>query len=105
MTTSKAIRTTRPQSTASAPGAVAKPEDPAPTLPPIVAIGASAGGLEAFEAIFRSCPEKTGMAFVLIPHLDPDHQSLLTEILQRSTAMPVIEAIDCKRSINYGLSL
>ena len=94
MTTSKAIRTTRPQSTASAPGAVAKPEDPAPTLPPIVAIGASAGGLEAFEAFFRSCPEKTGMAFVLIPHLDPDHQSLLTEILQRSTAMPVIEAID-----------
>ncbi|OGT17477.1 MAG: SAM-dependent methyltransferase, partial [Gallionellales bacterium RIFOXYB12_FULL_54_9] len=61
---------------------------------PIVGIGASAGGLEAFEAFFRACPADTGMAFVLVSHLDPDHQSLLTEILQRSTAMPVAEAID-----------
>ena len=94
MTTSKAIGKTSPQATLNTPGTVAKPENTKDRRPPIVAIGASAGGLEAFEAIFRSCPEKTGMAFVLIPHLDPDHQSLLTEILQRSTAMPVIEAID-----------
>lgn len=61
---------------------------------PIVGIGASAGGLEAFEAFFRACPMDTGMAFVLVPHLDPGHVSLLTEILQRTTAMPVVEALD-----------
>ena len=61
---------------------------------PIVAIGASAGGLEAYEAFFRSCPADTGMAFVLVPHLDPDHHSLLTEILQRCTKMPVAQALD-----------
>jgi two-component system CheB/CheR fusion protein len=61
---------------------------------PIVGIGASAGGLEAFEAFFRACPADTGMAFVLVPHLDPGHESLLTEILQRSTAMPVVQALD-----------
>ncbi len=61
---------------------------------PIVGIGASAGGLEAFEQFFRACPVDTGMAFVLVPHLDPGHASLLTEILQRSTALPVVEALD-----------
>ncbi len=66
---------------------------PAATLS-IVGIGASAGGLEAFEAFFRACPQDTGLAFVLIPHLDPGHVSLLTEILQRSTTMPVVEAQD-----------
>ena len=61
---------------------------------PIVGIGASAGGLEAFEAFFHACPIDSGMAFVLVPHLDPGHDSLLTEILQRSTAMPVVQALD-----------
>ena len=61
---------------------------------PIVGIGASAGGLEAFEAFFRACPADTGMAFVLVPHLDPSHASLLAEILQRITAMPVTQALD-----------
>ncbi|MDP3538768.1 MAG: CheR family methyltransferase, partial [Azonexus sp.] len=61
---------------------------------PIVGIGASAGGLEAFEVFFRACPANTGMGFVLVPHLDPDHVSLLTEILQRSSTMPVMEAVD-----------
>ncbi|MDP2144745.1 MAG: chemotaxis protein CheB [Gallionella sp.] len=61
---------------------------------PIVGIGASAGGLEAFELFFRDLPADSGMAFVLVSHLDPDHASMLTEILQRSTAMPVIEAQD-----------
>jgi two-component system CheB/CheR fusion protein len=60
----------------------------------IVGIGASAGGLEAFEAFFGACPADTGMAFVLVPHLDPDHHSLLTEILQRCTRMPVAQALD-----------
>jgi two-component system CheB/CheR fusion protein len=61
-------------------------------LPIIVGIGASAGGLEAFEQFFRHAPIDSGMAFVLVPHLDPSHASLLTEILQRATAMPVVEA-------------
>lgn len=60
----------------------------------IVGIGASAGGLEAFEQFFRKIPPDCGMAFVLVSHLDPDHGSLLTEILQRSTTMPVVEAVD-----------
>ena len=59
---------------------------------PIVGLGASAGGLEAFEHFFRNVPRDNGMAFVLVPHLDPGHASILTEILQRSTAMPVVEA-------------
>jgi two-component system CheB/CheR fusion protein len=61
---------------------------------PIVGLGASAGGLEAFEQFFRTVPIDTGMAFVLVQHLDPGHASILTEILQRATAMPVVEAQD-----------
>ncbi|MGZ5558914.1 MAG: chemotaxis protein CheB, partial [Methylobacter sp.] len=61
---------------------------------PIVGMGASAGGLEAFEQFFRHLPADSGMAFVLISHLDPSHASILTEILQRTTTMPVVEAQD-----------
>jgi two-component system CheB/CheR fusion protein len=61
---------------------------------PIIGIGASAGGLEAFEQFFQKTPADSGMAFVLVQHLDPDHASLLTSILQRSTTMPVIEVRD-----------
>ena len=64
---------------------------------PIVGIGASAGGLEAFEGFFRACPADTGVGFVLISHLSPSHESLLTEILQRATAMPVVQAVDQTR--------
>ncbi|MEI6415273.1 MAG: chemotaxis protein CheB [Pseudomonadota bacterium] len=61
---------------------------------PIVGMGASAGGLEAFEQFFRQVRPDSGMAYVLVPHLDPGHASLLTEILQRSTSLPVVEAED-----------
>ncbi|MDO9550089.1 MAG: chemotaxis protein CheB [Methanoregula sp.] len=61
---------------------------------PIIGIGASAGGLEAFELFFKTMPAKSGMAFVLVPHLDPGHASMLSEILQRNTTMPVHEAED-----------
>lgn len=61
---------------------------------PIVGIGASAGGLEAFEQFFRGCPDASGMAFVLVQHLDPHRASLLPEILQRATTMPVAEVAD-----------
>lgn len=61
---------------------------------PIVGIGASAGGLEALEQFFRLMPANSGAAYVVVPHLAPDHASLLTEILQRSTEMSVQEAKD-----------
>jgi two-component system, chemotaxis family, CheB/CheR fusion protein len=59
---------------------------------PIVAIGASAGGLDAFQQVLSNLPSDTGMAFVLVQHLDPRHESRLTEVLSRSTSMPVLEA-------------
>jgi two-component system, chemotaxis family, CheB/CheR fusion protein len=59
---------------------------------PIVGIGASAGGLEAVTLVLRHLPKDTGMAFVLVQHLDPTHESALTAILARSTAMPAVEA-------------
>ena len=55
---------------------------------PIVGIGASAGGLEAFSELLRYLPEKTGMAFVLVQHLDPKHGSALQEILARASKIP-----------------
>src|SRR5580658_8891331 len=64
---------------------------PSSGLFPIVGIGASAGGLEAFSELLRHLPEKTGMAFVLVQHLDPKHGSALQEILARTTKIPVTE--------------
>ena len=61
---------------------------------PVVGLGASAGGLEAFEAFFRHVPTDIGMAFVLVSHLDPSHESILSEIVQRTTALPVVEVTD-----------
>src|SRR5467141_3964327 len=61
---------------------------------PIVGIGASAGGLEAFTQLLRALPADTGMAFAFVQHLDPTHPSLLTEILSRATVMPVSEVTD-----------
>ncbi|MGA8220373.1 MAG: chemotaxis protein CheB [Candidatus Acidiferrales bacterium] len=58
----------------------------------IVAIGASAGGIEAFSELIRNLPADTGMAFVLVQHLDPKHKSILTEIVSRETSMRVAEA-------------
>ena len=57
---------------------------------PIIGIGASAGGLEAFELFFKTMPVDSGMAFVLISHLDPGHASMLSEILQRNTEFTVM---------------
>lgn len=61
---------------------------------PIVGIGASAGGLEAFTELLSHLPTDTDMAFVLIQHLSPHQKSLLTEILSRTTRMPVTEVVD-----------
>jgi len=61
---------------------------------PIVGIGASAGGLEAFDQFFTHMPPDSGMAFVLIQHLDPKHKSILSELVRRYTRMPVREVED-----------
>jgi len=57
----------------------------------IAAVGASAGGVEAFTELLTNLPADTGMAFVLIQHLDPKHQSLLSDLLAKKCAMPVAE--------------
>ena len=67
-----------------------------PSLP-IVGIGASAGGVEALEQFFRSLPASNGMAFVVLTHLPPDRESMLSEILGRATRMQVIDARDGER--------
>jgi two-component system CheB/CheR fusion protein len=61
---------------------------------PIVGIGASAGGLEAMEVFFKNMPQNSGMAFVVIQHLDPTHVGILPELLQRNTAMEVLQVTD-----------
>src|SRR5437588_5864704 len=70
-----------------APPAINRPE----ALFPVVGIGASAGGLEALTALLKHLPSDSGMAFVLIQHLDPKHPSHLTELLSKATRMPVLE--------------
>ncbi|HUP78663.1 MAG TPA: chemotaxis protein CheB, partial [Pirellula sp.] len=61
---------------------------------PIVGIGASAGGLEAFSQLLKALPLDTGMGFVLVQHLDPDHESALTQILSKTTLMPVCDVVN-----------
>lgn len=58
---------------------------------PVVGIGASAGGLQAIKLFFDNMPQDTGMAFVIILHLSPDHQSIADNIIQESTRMPVVQ--------------
>jgi two-component system, chemotaxis family, CheB/CheR fusion protein len=64
---------------------------------PVVGIGASAGGLEAFLELLSALPPTTGMAFVVVQHLEPNYASQLAEILSRSTEMPVVNAEDGKQ--------
>ena len=58
---------------------------------PVVGIGASAGGLEAFKQFFAAMPGEPGMAFVLVPHLDPHYKSIMVDILSNTSQMPVRE--------------
>ncbi len=61
---------------------------------PIVGIGASAGGLEAFTLFFEALPGATGLAFIVVQHMDPRQKSMLAEILSRTAKLPVIEIQD-----------
>jgi two-component system, chemotaxis family, CheB/CheR fusion protein len=84
----------------SGPGPEGSPREiqeeapPAEPSCPVVAFGASAGGLEAFQELLQNLPSDSGMAFVLVQHLDPHHHSLLTELLARSTPMPAVTVTD-----------
>jgi two-component system, chemotaxis family, CheB/CheR fusion protein len=61
---------------------------------PVVGIGASAGGLDAFKRLVKAIPENSGMAYILVQHLDPTHESILTDLLQKVTTIPVQEITD-----------
>jgi len=62
--------------------------------PPVAGIGASAGGLDAFKKLLAAMPPDSWIALVLVPHLDPAHESLMVELLARHTVMPVVEVTD-----------
>lgn len=96
-----AIRNSRREKPEQVPGKAAAIETPEVTDStvagfPIVGIGASAGGLAAFEAFFSGMPAGTdpGMAFVLVQHLAPDHKSILSDLIRRYTRMKVFEVED-----------
>jgi two-component system CheB/CheR fusion protein len=87
----KAVKAVKPPG-----GATLKPA-PSPArdaLFPIVGIGASAGGLEALESLLKPVPVTSGMAFVVVQHLDPTHKGILVELLQRATPIPVVQIED-----------
>ncbi len=86
-----------------APGRQKKPPQTAPTKPPvlsanvlfpIVGIGASAGGLEALEQFLGHVPADSGLAFIIIQHLDPTRKGVMSELLQRATRMKVVQVKD-----------
>ncbi|MDT0645723.1 CheR family methyltransferase [Zunongwangia sp. F260] len=58
---------------------------------PVVGVGASAGGLAAFKEFIQAIPKDSGMAYVLVQHLDPNHESLLPELLQKCSELPILE--------------
>ena len=70
------------------------PPDPAPAVTRIVGLGASAGGLHALEDFFKHVPPQSGLAFVVVQHLDPTKTAMLAELLQRITPMPVRQAVE-----------
>ena len=78
----------------AASGAAKRPKTSTVASFPVVGLGASAGGLEAFSELLTNLPLDTGMAFVLVQHLDPKHESMLTDLLSRKTKMPVTEVND-----------
>ncbi|HEU0137838.1 MAG TPA: chemotaxis protein CheB, partial [Flavobacterium sp.] len=73
-----------------------QPLTPAHTIQnfPVVGVGASAGGLKAFQRFLETIPHNSGMAFVFVQHLAPSHESVLTEILAKYTDLPVYEIVD-----------
>jgi two-component system CheB/CheR fusion protein len=60
----------------------------------VVGLGASAGGLDALERFFKNMPNNSGMAFIVVTHLDPDHVSIMPELVQKATSMKLFQAED-----------
>ncbi|SDZ24605.1 two-component system, chemotaxis family, CheB/CheR fusion protein [Jannaschia faecimaris] len=94
-----ARRTAKPAASGKskpAPATVAKAKATAKAdlIVPIVGLGASAGGLQAYSAFLDAAPSDTGAAFVLVHHVDPDHKSLMADLLAKHTDMPVVLAED-----------
>jgi two-component system CheB/CheR fusion protein len=94
MTARRGTKKTNPQSLAPVLSPVASAENTMDAAFPIVGIGASAGGLAAFEAFFSSMPAEPGMAFVLVQHLAPNYASILSDLIRRYTRLQVFEAED-----------
>lgn len=101
--------TTKPKATPSkveqAPGAAPFPQSASPAMTstegplvgaktPIIGIGASAGGLEALEQFFSHVPARSGLAYVVVQHMDPVKESLLANLLQRVSVLPVVQVSD-----------
>src|SRR5688500_12405052 len=81
----------------SAPEAITapSPDEMGPTVPfPVVGVGASAGGLEAFLLLLSHLPADPGVAFLFVMHLQPDYDSQLAELLTRSGPLPALQAAD-----------
>jgi two-component system CheB/CheR fusion protein len=93
-TVTRQLAKSAPPQTAPHPVPGSRASEPARPPFPIVALGASAGGLEALEQFLTHVPSGSGMAFVVIQHLDPDRSGLLPELLQRATVMPVVQALN-----------
>src|SRR5690242_12628860 len=94
------MRQSRAKSLKSPRRSRARPPPAPRTSPPsfpIVGIGASAGGLEAFTQLLKNVPANTGMAFILIQHLDPAHSSFLSQALAKATEMKVLQVEDGMR--------
>ena len=70
---------------------------PAASATRVVGLGASAGGLVALRQFLAHVPDASGLAYVVVQHLDPTHKAMLAELLQRGTAMPVVEAVQAMR--------
>lgn len=91
-TKSAARPATRGKSRLKGAGKIPAETDPLPF--PVVGVGASAGGLEACTALLKELPADTGVAMVVVQHLDPRHKSMLRELLSRATKMPVTQVED-----------
>jgi len=76
-----------------------KEKFPMKTAVPMIGLGASAGGLEALSRFFDAMPDDSGAAFVVVSHLSPQHVSLLPELLQRHTSMPVVQISDGTQAV------
>ena len=93
--TAKKVKT--PASKAANPGSREQVSRATRTSHPIIAVGASAGGFEAFSKLLKALPPEPKLALIFIPHLDPTHESAMVELLSRSIKFPVLQAANGMR--------